>query len=316
MADYNEELVSVVKEALNRILDADGTIEYYVDYRDRGCFNSAEDIEKLAKYLKEAGGDVKTAATWAFYDNPDAYTVSDDLENYVREEVEKAVSDYDRSNGTTLSAELEDIDNNMEFWDFLEYCGYNGVNIPCEEFYPSEICLDITLATYEEANHEGYIIDFFGGYYPHTSNIEDPEMRDNMLVEFMQSQGLEPEDVFDESKSGKVLDSVRAEINNMSSNIDFLTVCASFDLSDATRLLSGDFSSITINPGTTMGIFDSWNGGGSIFEIEVASPWTVPADKVDGVSLSTSSRGGYSVADVYGISPDDTGWYRDTVTVN
>lgn len=314
MADYNPELVTVVTDILKDILNPDGTLDYYVDYHDMGCLNSAEDIETLAHYLQEANGDIRTAANYALFDSGFGTDLSIDYENYLRDEVEKRVSTYDQQNGTALFHELDDLD--IDFWEFMEYCGYNGVNIPAEEFYPNKVCLEIKLATYEEANHEGYIIDFFGGYYPHESHIDDPEMRDNMLVEFMQSQGLQPEDVDDESKSGRVLDSVRQELINMTSNIDFLTVCASFDLYDASRLLSGQFNSITINPGATMGIFDGWNGGGSVFEIEIETPWTVSADNVERVKLSNSSDYGYSVAEVYGISPDESGFYNNKVTVN
>lgn len=315
MAEYNPELVSAVSNILRDILGPDCSIDYYVDYRESGALNSAEDIEAVAKYLDEANGDVKLAANYAYYDtHMDAVSdIEMYLENDLVKQVEDALADYDSEHGTELLDELQAIGWD---YDFYEQCGYKGVNIPADEFYPSTVCLEIRLATYEEANHEGYILDFFGGYYPHESNMDDPEMRDNMLVEFMQSQGLEPEDVNDESKSGKVLDSVRAELANISSHIDFLTVCASFSLADAARLLSNDFNSITINPGSTMGIFDSWSGGGSIFEIAIETPWTVPADKVERVKLSNSSSGGYSVADVYGISSDDTGFYCETVTVN
>ena len=315
MAEYNPELVNVVKDILKDILEPDGTIEYYADYHDAGALNSAEDIEAVVSHLEEANGDIDTALTWAFYDTQDSWIFDAEaqVEDNMYHEVEEKLEEYDAEHGTELLDELQNIGWD---YDFFETCGYNGVKFDIPYYYPSKVCLEITLATYEEANHEGYILDFFGGYYPHESNIDDPEMRDNMLVEFMQSQGLQPEDVYDESKSGSVLDSVRAEINNISSHIDFLTVCASFDFADAARLFSGNFSSITINPGSTMGIFDAWSGGGSIFEIKVASPWTVPADKVEQVKLSNSSKGGYSVAEVYGISPDDDGWYAPTVTVN
>lgn len=318
MADYSPELVSVVKETLNRILDADGTIEYYLDYRDYGVWNSAEDIAAIAKYLKEANGDIHTAATYAAYDLHDDAMLSmeDDEEDYVRSEIERDLRDYDSEHDTTLLDEYSDLDNEIDGWrDFMEYCGYAGVHIDVEDIFPSEIYLELELATPAEANREGLITDCFG-YYDYEGDPDDPENQDNMLVDFLRSQGLDVKDVFDESKSGSVLDSVRAELDNISSNIDFLTVCGSFDLASAAKLLDGDFSSITINPGSTLGIFDRWNGGGSIFEMEIATPWTVSKSNVDGVYMSSGDKRGYSVADVYGIYPNDTGWYKDTITVN
>lgn len=315
MADYNPELVTVVTDILKDILDPDGTIEYYTDYHDVGSLDSAEDIKAIAEHLKNTNGDVELALIQTFYDTQDSWIFDAETyeENELYKEVKKELESYDDEHGTELADELDYIGWD---YDFFEQCGYHGVKFDIPAYYPSEICLELELATYEEANHEGYIIDFFGGYYPHSSNIDDPEMRDNMLVKLLESQGLSPEDIYDESKSDKVLDSVRRELNNMSSNIDFLTVLGAFDLEDAAKLLSGDFSSITINPGATIGIFDRWNGGGSLFEIQLDSAWTVSSDNVERIYLSTGSGGGYSVPEVYGISPNEPSFYNSNVTVN
>lgn len=314
MADYNPELVQVVKDELATLLDADGSIEYYIDYRERGMLNSAEDIARLAKNLKEANGDVHTAASYTLYDLHEdmMFDVEENLMSELDAQIAGALREYDAEHGTELSDEYEDIDFK---YDFLEYCGFNGVTMDYEDLFPREVCLELELATPEEANREGTIVDCFG-YYGYEGDPNDPENQDNMLVEFLRSQGLDIPDVFDKSKSGKVLDSVRAELDNITSNIDFITVCGTFNLVDAAKLLDKSFTSITINPGTTMGIFDRWNGGGSIFEMELDTPWTVSADNVDGVYLSSGKSGGYPVSDVYGINPNDTGWYKNTITVN
>ena len=119
MAEYNPELVSAVSNILRDILGPDCTIDYYVDYREAGALNSAEDIEAVAKYLDEANGDVKLAANYAYYDtHMDAVSdIEMYLENDLVKQVEDALADYDSEHGTELLDELQAIGWDYDFYE-------------------------------------------------------------------------------------------------------------------------------------------------------------------------------------------------------
>ena len=59
---------------------------------------------------------------------------------------------------------------------------------------------------------------------------------------------------------------------------------------------------VVIPKGTWCGLFDPYNGGGSIFEIVINQPITIPANIIYELVPDATGYGEYGVIDVYGMS--------------
>ena len=118
-----------------------------------------------------------------------------------------------------------------------------------------------------------------------------------------------------EFKKGKFLESVIDESANTSSHMNALTALVKMPLRDAIRLneviqaeaeLNNSYtpeerkgkSSIVLDKDAVMGLYDSWNGAGGMFEIQLLEPLEVPVRFIHDANVDGSL--GYGIQSIYG----------------
>ncbi len=105
--------------------------------------------------------------------------------------------------------------------------------------------------------------------------------------------------------NNKFLKSMLQEVNNQI--IDYMrtfTFLATVTIEDYFKLKSGDYKSITFNKDVMCGLYNPWNGSGSLLEIELEKGVTVQKKNIYQVQLEGAKEkncGGYKVDEVYGL---------------
>lgn len=130
----------------------------------------------------------------------------------------------------------------------------------------------------------------------------------------------------DLEKAGKFLRSMRQEVANIGSGLQQLTFLVKMTLEECMTLneliklqdRNGKNYDARKNPycgyivldkSTETGLFDTWNGGGSLFEIELEKDVLIPISFIE-YALPDSDMHGYSISSVYGMC--GSAW-RDTL---
>ena len=98
----------------------------------------------------------------------------------------------------------------------------------------------------------------------------------------------------------KTLDSIVEECYNTSSSMNALTFIGETTLGDAIKYNEGK-ANITITTRAFCGLYDSWNGGGSDFAIDLSNGIEVPRDKIWYFGID-GGAGGYSTENTYGFN--------------
>lgn len=205
--------------------------------------------------------------------------------------------------------------------------GYNGPTVDYGAFMPL-LNINVMLATYDEANH-----DHTGIKLAFPSDVSDvihreKDIADNALAYLIHQQGYTVERIAKsyylegypvESKFEK---SVLQELYNQTYDMGSLTVLAGIGGDNAFDVLEqiargivdrkqvkadDDFSKsqcLLFSKDAMLGIFDPWNGAGSMLEIELDKPLVVPVVLIDRLQIEGAGRKlshGYTVDEVYGL---------------
>lgn len=266
-----------------------------------------------------------------FYENHDSLFFGDF--EWWMDEIIKDMSDdmreiYDELSSNMSAPEI-----------FEEYGGYQGLDYDVASFIP-ELKLNILFGTYEDYNHENTLIKYeFPGDL--SSMLRwGTDCYDNFMTYLIHQQGYKVEDMlnalyvpsgFNEPASNFLRSCVN-ELNN--TTYDMVAVTALIKTKDLDVLealarglaskervhadIDGEhecFDRLELSPMTEIGLFDSWNGSGSILGIELEKNLVVPVEYVRKVQFEGCDRNlnrGWSVNDVYGLVGSS---WRDTCTV-
>ena len=179
------------------------------------------------------------------------------------------------------------------------------------------------MATPSEANFDMGAIETtygLGDYNPDIEN-EYPEYHDNMMTEYLKSQGYTDKDLIDAIANGTDDNFLKAVVEECLNTYGMcgLTVLAKMDIDTYHKLMklkANNQGSITINASATdsFGLFDPWNGSGSLLELPIKNSMTVPTSNIHNIQVEGSDDNGYTVDEVYGLTGD--AWNKDAVTVN
>jgi hypothetical protein len=284
--------------------------EIYADYRDEFSDENISDILK-SNCPQERFNEIMFDSYFDY-----EWELKSDVIQFVINELE--------DNEEIRCAEITDL--------IQAYCDEHiYFNYPYQHYLDQEVCIDILVDT-GDLNFD-YTLN---SVYPHyNSNIEDEIDERASLVWLSSQQGYNKEQLEkalkEEMYSGsKFLKSVREEVLNASTSMNCLTFLAKMTLRDAIKLqerikedkklksdgswydpknrLGTDF--ITIDKSVECGLFDTWNGGGSMLEIVLEKDIQLPLKYIDSIEVDSCSTRGYGVADVYGL--DSSPW-RDVV---
>lgn len=300
--DIEQQVNDWFKSEIEKYCDSNGMIEANWDYQD------VEALENNLPDLMEGfeGGNLIDYITEQVHDEWMDWNidVEDSLASAIIEDVNEIKDENLRD---AVSSALED-----DMWDILYKNGFNGVDDGIKEHLENlKINVNITLATANELNYDmsSIIVSFGTDYLSPEYEMVDATYLDNAITYLVNQQGYSIKDLYDvllgNADGGTFLNSVAREIeNNPAEATTGLTILVNVSLDDYGKILSNE-GSITVSESTEIGLYNSWIGGGSVFEIKLDKPFTFPASmafKADYDNLT--GQGSYSVGDCYGTMND------------
>ncbi len=205
-----------------------------------------------------------------------------------------------------------------------------SVKFPYDHYRDQDVCLDM-------------ILDIGDGNYDYTLNYTYPAVDGSEELDQLASlrllaelQGYTLKQLRDVLKDGDIaepkgfLESVRQEVANESGSINMLTILVRMTLGEAMKLaekihkaeatghqyspwLRPDCGSVTINKDATVGLYDAWNGGGSLFDIELEKDIRIPIRYISSC-LPDGCRGRWSVESIWGMM--GSAWKECVISIN
>lgn len=106
-----------------------------------------------------------------------------------------------------------------------------------------------------------------------------------------------------EKQPDKFVESVIQELENLSTamaTLTFLTKMSLFDYFNLREKMK-ESGYIIISKDTMCGLFDSWNGSGSVLEIELDKDVKIPTEMIWDACIEGTKQHGYDIDEVYGL---------------
>lgn len=183
---------------------------------------------------------------------------------------------------------------------------------PYEELLGQEVQINILLGTDEESNRDFSSIQNMRYEFQELGEASE-EFRDNALVYLTELQGYSYEslrDAYDclqdqgftacQDAFGPFLASTANELDNFPNVMGTVAILASVPIEDIPKLNASEHE-ITVPEGATVGIFAPWIGGGSMLDIELEKPLTIPTEMIHETQIEGVSCNEYTVNQVYGL---------------
>lgn len=289
-------------------------LELLGDYKD-GNFDSEQSFsDVLADYL--------------WYARIDYY--ADEFEQAVYEKAaamieDKCMSDFEEEN--VLHDMLKYALDMMKDYGEIDEITRGYIKID-EKSFIGEYDLTMFLSTPAEAN-----LDFGSThyYYHSTENIREEdveELGDTALSYLIHQQGYKTADIFDAFQdkkkfdaAGKFIRSTTEEVENMTYTMSSLVVLAKlnksnlYEFADALKNKEG-FIRIDKKQGAELGLFDRWDGSGSLIGIELEKDFVFPVEMIQDTFIEGAKRDSayeYSVKGVYDIGSSN---WKDCMSIS
>ena len=318
---YEEFLKKFVKENCNE----NGYVEANYDYDDELTPN---DIYKVYDMMeKDKDLNFETALEQLFDDNAMLYdSVKDNFIDYLRREIEDA-EDEDL---------LNEYDNTEDIYEDLNNVGYMGVDYNIKDLLKNTtLKFNIMFATPNEENYDMSSISstFLQGEKYSTSENKDTLIQNanNALSYLIHQQGHTIKEVLNDYYGFKKSDnqfirSVSEELdNNPTYGMDELTCLVELSgeqISEFFDTLEGrnedkNIKNFEFDKNIDIGLFNEWNGSGSLLEIKLEKPFIISKDLVRNFQIENNGYGrntdrGCTVDDVYGLI--SSCWKEDSLT--
>lgn len=260
------------------------------------------------------------------YEKKDGLLFSDYFYNKVFNEwlierlndIEDDIKDSLLKEAAEISDELYEMIDETPPSELIEDVGGIAMKLDIADFLRHDYKLNLILATETELNYDMGMIqyEFSSKAGPALRNKERlADSADNMLNFLIRQQGYEASDIIEDYRSdNREMESkfVKSVINELENDIDYgmsaLTVCVASSgkelLDTLDNLLSGDKDKgVLISVGTSMGLYDPWNGCGSQLDIKAEKPFIIPSDMVHNIQVENASNHGYgyTVDETYGM---------------
>jgi len=260
--------------------NADGTFcdELYADYRDTldktiaiEFLNSDAPLEKFYDALSD----------WYMEAEFEAF---DEAVRKVMENLEGADED-----------EVIEIMRNMVYFDY-----------PAEHFLKQEFCTNIFIDT-GDGNYDFVLNTVF----PHYDGDYDTEIEDEASLTWLagtqrytKAQLWEALQQGDMTDANNFLESVRVEVANASSHMNALVFLVELTFEQLINLkqhvdnaVDGEY--LVVDKKAMTGLYDPWNGGGSVLDIQLEKDVKIPFKFIR--SIMPDGGDGYEIANVYGM---------------
>ena len=270
--------------------------DIYVDYRDEISDSTAQEILE-----NDYPRDILIEKLWDLYQEQE-WDIIDNLVDDFKEKVDpKLLEDAN----IIEDGNLDDGDIREEFMDSVY------VDYPIDWAENQEFCFNIIVSngddSYDFCLNE-YIVDEDG-------NVNENAEKSG-LVWLAKQQGYTLAELVEILKNGDIkepktfLETVLQEVAN-GYGCEALTFCVKMTLGQAIalkeRMKSNQNGSIVLDKKVECGLFDSWDGGGSVLEIACEKDVEIPFENIWKFYIDTCGNSRYdSIHNVYGT--DDSIW--------
>ena len=298
----------VIKIARESADNEDGGIQIYTDYRDRELSN--ETIKTLfeSNNPRETLVEMVSDNEMNYSDNYGYYELIETINKRLTdEEREMFIENYD--------VIFDYIVENIYFYYDIEELN-NEINV--------NIMVDCGNGNYDYARDN--VLNWYGRYndgeFDEESSIlwlaktqeKEKELKDCVRQIFREDINYMDR----EKQSDKFVESCIQELENLSSNMGTLTFLVKmplFQVFDLLELQEEEYdenarydprenkksnSYMVLGKDTTCGLYDSWNGGGSVLEIELDKDVKLPIKYAE-ICVEGCRMRGYDVNEVYGL---------------
>lgn len=307
-SNFNETAIKIEPTSYDDYLREDTLLEMYSKYCNYLENNKSDDKESFAVYA----------------DNLFFEQMLDNVENtvYYEDNLIENMKSYISKHYPEYSDRFEQEEKTDRF-ETLEKAGYEGIYAYVEDFLTIDYNLNIMFATQSEENYDMNSIK--GSFLEDIDDINDypddfTDKMDNALTYLVYQQGHSVEEVYnsllnDNNSESNFISSLKEELENAydwqelvaltsvsgKEVLDFLD-----DMAHAVTDTLKEDKSITFSENTTIGLYDEWNGAGSVLGIELEKPATFSVDMIRNVQIEVHGRDkhnrGYTINDVYGMS--------------
>ncbi len=294
----------IIEDEYGRISDRENgylVYEMYTDYRDEMSGETAAEIlrsedpmQKLEEKLDE----------WYFESQ---WQYEDDLLDKIDERLQESLMEEEYS-------ELQD----DEIREYMRDCIF--FDYPRDHFLKQEFLVDIMMDT-GDGNYDYVLNSVYPCWYGRQEDYHDDKAA---IVWLAKQQGYKKREFRKAMNDGDIanpkgfLQSMRQELANLPSHMSTLTFLVKMTLRDLIQLnelirlqdRNGHYYDATKNPycgyiildkDTETGLYDPWQGGGSLFEIELEKDVRIPIRFIRSALPDGGIKHEYSVSEVYGM---------------
>lgn len=240
------------------------------------------DYETFKDYLEAMFADIN-----AYYFDLEEKQLLHEIKNNIQYESEE------------LQSSFEALIDGMNDYEILEVGGFEGINYDIKEFLDYDYRINLMFATPYERNCDMSLIPRF----------EDVD--NNALTYLIRQQGYDVHEVFKSLKEDRINDSVFVrsvvdELREQSYSMAELTALVTARGENLLNLLDNiahENNYISISKDATIGLYNEWNGSGSLLEIQLEKPAVFPTSMVRNVQIEGAGKenSGYTVDAVYGL---------------
>ena len=244
--------------------------------------SNINDYETFKDYLE-----VKLADINAYYFDLVEKQLLHEIKNNIQYESEE------------LQSSFEALIDGMNDYEILEVGGFEGINYDIKDFLDYDYRINLMFATPYERNCDMSLIPLF----------EDVD--NNALTYLIRQQGYDVHEVFKSLKEDRINDSVFVrsvvdELREQSYCMAELTALVTARGENLLNLLDNiahENNYISISKDATIGLFNEWNGSGSMLDIQLEKPAVFPTSMVRNVQIEGAGKenSGYTVDAVYGF---------------
>lgn len=301
---YLEKYRNFLKQKIKEYCNEKGYYEIYWDYQE--CIEPQQLLEAFENYKKDG---------------------FDKIENYLENELYELNIDYDNNLFSQIENDLKKQDfftedfekwyeDKCDIYEDLYEAGYNGIDVNLSDLLKnSNFRFNIMLATKEEQNRD--MSSIFSSYQ-NIDNIENFDKKfDNSLTYLIHQQGHTIQEYFEclnknpagfksDYKCNFIESTVDEVLNNNFCVMSELTALIELEGTEAIEFLnylSGNTDNkdlnLKFNKDTMIGIFNEWEGAGSVFEINLEKDLIIPKTMIRDIQIEGTKNSSYSVDEVY-----------------
>lgn len=275
--DIEEIVTGIIKKNTHlKAIDSRFEYEIYADYRDELSDSNILEISKA---------DEKMECFYQIFED----SAIDSTDHEVDELIRIIKENWDED-------EHGDYDEHDEF--ILEWVQENvDFNFPYDHFLKQEVCVNIIVDT-GDGNYDFTLNNFLSYNAREDEEIED----ESSILWLVKQQGYTKEHLNNAIKhndfhNSKLLKSIIQECQNVTTHMNTLSFFVKMTLKEFIDF-SDSNNSITLKSNTSCGLYDCWNGAGSVLGIDLERDVVIPAELIN---AHIDGARGYGVDSIYGM---------------